>query len=98
MRGTLTLTAGLGGMGGAQPLAVTMNDGVALVVEVDPDRIRRRLDTRYLDVAADSLDEGLGLALAAKAEGRALSIGVVGSWLVWFETKEKKHDKREERK
>src|ERR671910_1828157 len=53
LAGTITLTAGLGGMGGAQPLAVTMNGGVAIVVEVDPDRIRRRLETRYLDVAAD---------------------------------------------
>ncbi len=79
LRGTLTLTAGLGGMGGAQPLAITMNDGVALAIEVDPERIRRRLETRYLDVAADSLEEGLRMALAAKAEGEALSIGVIGN-------------------
>ena len=76
LRGTLTLTAGLGGMGGAQPLAVTMNDGVALVVEVDPARIRRRLETGYLDEAADSIDDALDRVLAAKREGRALSVGV----------------------
>jgi urocanate hydratase len=79
LRGTLTLTAGLGGMGGAQPLAVTMNDGVALVVEVDPHRIRRRLETRYLDEAAGSLDEAVRLVEAAKAEGRPLSVGVEGN-------------------
>jgi urocanate hydratase len=76
LRGTLTLTAGLGGMGGAQPLAVTMNDGVALVIEVDPDRIRRRLETGYLDEAAASLDDALDRVHAAKREGRALSVGV----------------------
>ncbi len=79
LRGTLTLTAGLGGMGGAQPLAVTMNDGVALVVEVDPARIERRLATRYLDQAAGSLDEAVDLALAAKREGRPLSVGVAAN-------------------
>jgi len=79
LKGTLTLTAGLGGMGGAQPLAVTMNEGVALIVEVDPARIRRRLETRYLDTMAGSLDEAVALALAAKREGRALSIGVEGN-------------------
>ncbi len=79
LRGTLTLTAGLGGMGGAQPLAITMNDGVALVVEVDPARIRRRLETRYLDTAAGSLDEAVATALAAKQEGRPLSVGVEGN-------------------
>ena len=76
LRGTLTLTAGLGGMGGAQPLAVTMNDGVALVVEVDPARIRRRLETRYLDEVATSVDDAVGRVLAAKTEKRALSVGV----------------------
>jgi urocanate hydratase len=76
---TLTLTAGLGGMGGAQPLAVTMNGGVALVVEVDPARIERRLETRYLDRTAADLDEAVDLALEAKDEGRALSIGVPGN-------------------
>jgi len=76
LRGTITLTGGLGGMGGAQPLAVTMNDGVALCVEVDPDRIRRRLETRYLDEVAESLDEALAVAEAAKREGRPLSVAV----------------------
>ena len=79
LSGTITLTAGLGGMGGAQPLAVTMNGGVALVVEVDPARIRRRIEDRYLDTSADGLDDALNQALAAKAKGRALSIGVVGN-------------------
>jgi urocanate hydratase len=79
LRGTLTLTAGLGGMGGAQPLAITMNEGVALVVEVDPERITRRLDTRYLDVWAGSLDDGIEQAVTARREGRALSIGVQGN-------------------
>jgi urocanate hydratase len=76
LKGTLTLTAGLGGMGGAQPLAITMNEGVALIVEVDPARIRRRLETRYLDVVAGSLDEAVARAEAAKREKRPLSIGV----------------------
>jgi urocanate hydratase len=76
LEGTITLTAGLGGMGGAQPLAVTMNGGVALCVEVDPDRLRRRLETRYLDVVAPSLEEAVRLALEARAARRALSVGV----------------------
>ncbi|MGB5549008.1 MAG: urocanate hydratase [Thermoanaerobaculia bacterium] len=76
LRGTLTVTAGLGGMGGAQPLAVTMNDGVCLVAEVDPSRIQRRLETRYLDEVAPDIASGVELALAAKREGRAVSIGV----------------------
>ena len=59
LAGTITLTAGLGGMGGAQPLAVTMNDGVALCIEVDPERIQRRLETRYLDERADDLDDAI---------------------------------------
>jgi urocanate hydratase len=79
LAGTLTLTAGLGGMGGAQPLAVTMNGGVALVVECDPSRIRRRLETRYLDVEASDLDEALTLAVQATQERKALSIGVLGN-------------------
>ena len=79
LAGTITLTGGLGGMGGAQPLAVTMNDGVALVVEVDPTRIQRRLETRYLDEAATSLDHAVELAMAAKRERRPLSIGVHGN-------------------
>ncbi len=79
LAGTLTLTAGCGGMGGAQPLAVTMNDGVCLVVDVDGHRLARRVETRYLDVVADSLDQGIEMALRAKAERKALSIGVVGN-------------------
>jgi urocanate hydratase len=79
LAGTLTLTAGLGGMGGAQPLAVTMNGGVVLCVEVDPARIARRIETRYLDVAADDLDDAIRQATAAKDERRALSIGVCGN-------------------
>src|SRR5438046_556130 len=70
LAGTLTVTAGLGGMGGAQPLAVTMNGGVAICIEVDPSRIRRRIDHRYLDVEADDLDGAIDLALAAKADRR----------------------------
>ena len=76
LAGTLTVTAGLGGMGGAQPLAVTMNDGVCLAAEVDRTRIERRLQTRYLDVAEQSIDAAIARALEAKAERRALSIGV----------------------
>src|ERR1044071_2567138 len=68
LAGTITLTAGLGGMGGAQPLAVTMNGGVALCVEVDPHRIERRLETRYLDEKADSLEDAVERCKAAKAE------------------------------
>ncbi|MEV4535830.1 urocanate hydratase [Asanoa sp. NPDC049518] len=79
LAGTLTLTAGCGGMGGAQPLAVTMNDGVCLIVDVDPSRLERRVATRYLDVVASSLDEAVSLALDAKAARRALSVGVVGN-------------------
>jgi len=79
LKGTLTLTAGLGGMGGAQPLAVTMNDGVALCIDVDPEHIRRRLETRYLDEMAADLDEAVAMCLAAKAEGRRLSVGVEGN-------------------
>ena len=79
LRGTITLTAGLGGMGGAQPLAITMNDGVALCVEVDPHRIERRLETRYLDEAVTSLDDAIARCRDAKAAGRALSIGLLGN-------------------
>ena len=79
LAGTITLTAGLGGMGGAQPLAVTMNDGVALCIEVDPERIRRRLETRYLDEQADDLDDAIARCEAAKAERRALSVGLCGN-------------------
>ena len=79
LRGTLTLTAGLGGMGGAQPLAVTMNEGVALCVEVDPERAHRRVQTRYLDEIADDVDDAIRRVEAAKAERRALSVGVIGN-------------------
>jgi urocanate hydratase len=79
LQGTLTVTAGLGGMGGAQPLAVTMNGGVALCVECDESRIERRLEHRYLDVRAESLDHALDLVGAAREEGRALSVGVLGN-------------------
>ncbi|HJQ46953.1 MAG TPA: urocanate hydratase [Amycolatopsis sp.] len=79
LKGTLTVTAGLGGMGGAQPLAVTMNDGVALVVECDPDRARRRLETRYLDELASDVDDAVLRVTKAKRDGRALSVGVIGN-------------------
>jgi urocanate hydratase len=79
LRGRLVVTAGLGGMGGAQPLAATMNEGVLIAAEVDPRRIQRRLDTGYLDRRADTLDEALALAQAARGEGRALSIGLLGN-------------------
>ncbi|MDS0139109.1 MULTISPECIES: urocanate hydratase [unclassified Amycolatopsis] len=79
LRGTLTVTAGLGGMGGAQPLAVTMNDGVALVIECDPQRAHRRVETRYLDEVADDLDDAIARVTKAKQEKRALSVGVVGN-------------------
>jgi urocanate hydratase len=79
LAGTITLTAGLGGMGGAQPLAVTMNGGVALCIEIDPHRIERRLETRYLDERAGDLDDAVARARAAKAEGRAVSIGLEGN-------------------
>ncbi|KRT62292.1 MAG: urocanate hydratase, urocanate hydratase [Chloroflexi bacterium CSP1-4] len=79
LRGRVVLTAGLGGMGGAQPLAVTMNEGVALCIEVDPDRAERRLGTRYVDRMTDSLDEALAWARGAAARGEALSIALVGN-------------------
>jgi urocanate hydratase len=79
LSGRLVLTAGLGGMGGAQPLAVTMAGGVALCIEVDAERIRRRLETSYLDVSADTLDEALRLADAAVKAKQPLSIGLLGN-------------------
>ena len=79
LKGTLTLTGGCGGMGGAQPLAVTMNEGVVLVVEVDPARLERRVQERYLDEWTSDLDDALERVLAAKAEGRALSVGLEGN-------------------
>ncbi len=77
LKGTLNVTAGLGGMGGAQPLAITMNEGVALVAEVEEWRIRKRLETRYLDVMSRDVDEAIDMALAAKEKGAAVSIGVL---------------------
>lgn len=79
LKGTITLTAGLGGMGGAQPLAVTMNGGVVIGIDVDETRIQRRIDTRYCDVLTHSLEEALQLAIEAKNEGKALAIGLVGN-------------------
>jgi urocanate hydratase len=79
LRGTITLTGGLGGMGGAQPLAVTMNGGVALCVEVDPARIERRIKTRYLDRETTDLDEAVRWAEEARSAGEALSIGLLGN-------------------
>jgi urocanate hydratase len=79
LKGRLVLSAGLGGMGGAQPLAATMNEGVFLGVEVDPARIKRRLETGYLDVMADNLDDALILALGAKEKGIPKSIGLLGN-------------------
>ncbi len=79
LKGKLVLTAGLGGMGGAQPLAVTMNDGVAIVVEVDRERIQRRLETQYVDIVVDNLDEALTLAMEAKEKGSALSVALLGN-------------------
>ena len=79
LAGRLVLTAGLGGMGGAQPLAATMNEGVLIAVEVDPQRIERRLETRYLDVRSDSLDDAIAQARAAQEARRPLSIGLLGN-------------------
>ncbi|MFA6299260.1 MAG: urocanate hydratase [Nocardioides sp.] len=79
LAGTITVTAGLGGMGGAQPLAVTMNDGVVICIECDQSRITRRIEHRYLDVQAASLAEAVEMAVAARDERRPLSIGVLGN-------------------
>jgi urocanate hydratase len=79
LAGTITLTAGLGGMGGAQPLAVTMNDGVVVCVEIDPARLERRIKTRYLDVMVDDVEEALRLATDARDRREALSIGLLGN-------------------
>jgi urocanate hydratase len=76
LRGTLNVTAGLGGMGGAQPLAITMNEGVALIAEVEWWRIQKRLETKYLDVGVEALDEAIDQALQAKKEKKSMSIGV----------------------
>lgn len=79
LAGTITLTAGLGGMGGAQPLAVTMNEGVAICVDVDESRVDRRIDHKYLDIKARDLDHALELAIEARDAKKPLSIGVVGN-------------------
>jgi len=79
LKGTITLTAGLGGMGGAQPLAVTMNGGVVIAVEIDRSRIQKRLDTKYLDCMAETVEEALMMATDAKEKGKPLSIGLLGN-------------------
>jgi urocanate hydratase len=79
LSGRLVLTGGLGGMGGAQPLAATMNGGAILAIEVDPHRIERRLETRYLDRSAENLDEALELVMSARDRGEALSVGLLGN-------------------
>jgi urocanate hydratase len=79
LAGTLTVTGGCGGMGGAQPLAVTLNGGACLIVDVDPSRLHRRVETRYLDEVAHDLDDAVRRVLSAKSERRALSVGLVGN-------------------
>ena len=79
LAGTLTVTGGCGGMGGAQPLAVTMNDGVCLMIDIDPTRLKRRVETRYLDEIADNLEDAVRRCLDAKAARRPLSVGLVGN-------------------
>lgn len=79
LAGTLTITGGCGGMGGAQPLAVTMNDGVCLAIDIDPTRLKRRIETRYLDEIADNLEDAVRRCLDAKAARRPLSVGLVGN-------------------
>jgi urocanate hydratase len=79
LKGKFVLTAGLGGMGGAQPLAITMNEGVGLVVEVDPERAQRRLETGYIDVVVDTLEEAMTLVEEARTAGKPLSIGLIGN-------------------
>jgi len=79
LKGRVVLTGGLGGMGGAQPLAATMNEGICLAVEIDPARVQRRLETRYLDRATTSVDEALAWCEDAKRRGSALSVGLVGN-------------------
>jgi urocanate hydratase len=79
LAGTLTLTGGCGGMGGAQPLAVTMNEGTCLMVDIDESRLRRRLETRYLDEIADNIDDAIERAVSAKNSRKAISIGLVGN-------------------
>lgn len=86
LKGTLTVTAGLGGMGGAQPLAVTMNEGVCLIAEVDEHRMQRRIETRYLDEWTADVEEGIQRALQAKERGEAVSIGVLTNAATLYDT------------
>jgi urocanate hydratase len=79
LKGTLTLTGGCGGMGGAQPLAVTMNEGTCLIVDIDESRLRRRIETRYLDEIADNIDDGIERVVRYKAQNKAISVGLVGN-------------------
>jgi urocanate hydratase len=79
LKGTITVTAGLGGMGGAQTLAVTMNEGVVIGIETDQSRIEKRIHSRYCDMLVHSLDDAISLAIDAKEEGRPLSIGLIGN-------------------
>ncbi|MEJ5223304.1 MAG: urocanate hydratase, partial [Anaerolineales bacterium] len=79
LRGKFVLTAGLGGMGGAQPLAITMNEGVGLIVEVDPERAERRRAIGYVDTVVNDLEEAMTLVEEAKADGRPLSVGLIGN-------------------
>ena len=85
LAGTLTLTGGCGGMGGAQPLAVTMNEGTCLIVDIDESRLRKRLETRYLDEIADNLDDAIERVTRYRSEKKALSVGVVGNAATVFE-------------
>jgi urocanate hydratase len=84
LAGTLTLTGGVGGMGGAQPLAITMNDGAAICIDVDPTRLQRRVDHRYLDTWTDNVEEAIALATKAKAERRGYSVGLLGNAATLF--------------
>ena len=84
LAGTLTLTGGVGGMGGAQPLAITMNDGAAICIDVDPTRLQRRVDHRYLDTWTDNVEEAIALATKAKSERRGYSVGLLGNAATLF--------------
>jgi len=84
LAGTLTLTAGVGGMGGAQPLAITMNDGAAICIDVDPTKLQRRVDHRYLDTWTDNVEEAIRLATKAKTEQRGYSVGLLGNAATLF--------------
>ena len=79
LAGTLTVTSGAGGMGGAQPLAVTMNEGTCLIIDIDPTRLRRRVETRYLDEIADDLDDAITRVVSYKEQRKAISVGLVGN-------------------